>query len=86
MRARILAVCPYEALQELILDVARSRDDLEVTPLTGDISEGRQKLVERVQPIQSDYDILTVSYTHLVPIPGTSGISRHPFSIFSGVA
>lgn len=58
MRARILAVCPYEALQELILDVARSRDDLEVTPLIGDISEGRQKLVERIRAIQNDYDIL----------------------------
>lgn len=58
MHVKMLAVCPYEALQELILDVAKTRDDIEVTTLIGDISEGKQRLIDRIQAIQNDHDVI----------------------------
>lgn len=57
MKTRILAVCPYEALQDLILDIAQERDDVEVTSVVGDLSEG-QRLLERVRGMLEGCDAI----------------------------
>lgn len=57
VKTRILAVCPYEALQDLILDIAQERDDVEVTSVVGDLSEG-QRLLERVRGMLEGCDAI----------------------------
>lgn len=57
MKARILAISPYEALQNLVLSEAAKRNDVEIIPILGDLSEG-DALLERVQAVRQRYDVI----------------------------
>lgn len=57
MKAKILAICPYEALRDMIVAAVRDRDDIELVSMLGDISEG-EKLIDRVRSVTESYDII----------------------------
>ena len=57
MKLRILAVCPYEALCDMVQTVASQRNDIDADTILGDISDG-ESLLDRVRAIQSGYDLL----------------------------
>lgn len=85
MKLRILAVCPYKALRDLVQLVASQRSDVFIDTILGDISDG-ESLKERVHAMQDNYDLLlsrgqTLRYlSDCVNIP-TMELSSGPFDI-----
>lgn len=85
MKLRILAVCPYKALRDLVQLVASQRSDVLIDTILGDISDG-ESLKERVHAMQDNYDLLlsrgqTLRYlSDCVNIP-TMELSSGPFDI-----
>ena len=63
MKLRILAVCPYEALCDMVQTVASQRNNVDADTILGDISDG-ESLLDRVRAIQSGYDLL-LSLIHI---------------------